>query len=147
MSRDRTIHESQVRVRGALQQSATLCCLGFCSHHRDKVGTVRNQERRVSSLTFLSCMYLEIDACSACLIQGIGHGEFSFNIHTHTGASSLALSEPGGERPLSSTQAGYRKVLKSYFTCLTGNTSQIMGINTKPQHSPVLLCARLPMSP
>lgn len=69
-----------------------------------------------------------------------------FNTRRRRGAGGLALGA-AGECPLSSSQAGYGEVLKSYFTRLAGNVSQSLDSNPKPQHSSVLLCARLPMSP
>lgn len=146
MSRAWTIQESHVRMWGALQQSVSLCFLWFLSYHSDKMGTV--QINTWSLAWPLSAIYLEINAFSACLIQGIGHGEF-LSIYTQVQEQYKQFGTLGaeGECPWSSSQAGYRKVLKSYFTCLTGNISQNLDSNPKPRHSSVLLCAHLPKSP
>lgn len=146
MSRAWTIHKSHVRMWGALQQSVSAF---YGSFHTTVTRWAQFKINNTQSLAWLlRSIYLEIDAFSACLIQGIGHGDF-LSIYTRIQEQykQFGTLRAKGECPLSSGQAGYRKVLKSYFTCLTGNISQNVDSNPKPRHSSVLLCACLPMSP
>lgn len=99
-----------------------------------------------SPARLLSSIYLEIDAFWACLVQGIGHREF-LSIYTRIQEQykQFGTLRAKGECPLSSSLAGYRKVLKSYFTCsLTGEISQNVDSNPKPQHSSVHVFLRAP---
>lgn len=127
--------------------TVSLCFLWFLSYHSDKMGTVQNQQHRVSSLT--SQLYLFRDGCILSLSR-TRHRAWRVPVNIYTiqeQYKQFGTLRAKGKCPLSSSQAGYRKVLKSYFTCLTGNISQNVDSNPKPQHSSVLLCARLPTSP
>lgn len=141
MSRAWTIHESHVRMWGALQQSVSAF---YGSFHTTVTRWAQFKINNTQSLAWLlRSIYLEVNALSACLLQGIGHGDF---LSTYTRIQErykqFGTLRAKGECPLSSSQTGYRKVLKSYFTCF-----QNVDSNPKPQHSSVLLCARLPTSP